>query len=321
MSLGVKSEDLTGRGSVPARLRCRPTLRNDPGRRAGLVLANDRPMRSILSWSAIPVLLLMPSPAAARDVYTPLIVSALQQRTTPVLGTDGQYHAVYELVPVNARPGTATLERVTVADAAAPDGTLATFDAKALAPRIRTLDNRQAPNASLDPNATRLVLLDLMLASSSQLPRGLVHRLDTVVRANPTAASPSPVAYTAAPIAFDEQVLTIAPPLAGTHWVAFNGCCAPGVSHRSTALPVNGRLHFAQRFAIDGSPPDNRGRLLPGHPAAVHSYTTYDPAVLAGADGTVVETLDTLDDQVPGKNPDPATITMDNVDGNHIVVD
>src|SRR5262249_54277208 len=28
-----------------------------------------------------------------------------------------------------------------------------------------------------------------------------------------------------------------------------------------------------------------------------------------------------LDDQVPGKNPDPATITIGNVDGNHIVVD
>ena len=278
-------------------------------------------MRSIRSWSAIPVLLLLASPAAAGDVYTPLIVSTLQQRTTPVLGTDGQYHAVYELVPVNARPGTATLERVTVADATAPDGTLAAFDAKALAPRIRTLDNRQAPNASLDSNATRLVLLDLTLASSSQLPRGLVHRLDTVVRANPTAASPSPVAYTATPIAFDEEVLTIAPPLAGTHWVAFNGCCAPGVSHRSTALPVNGRLHFAQRFAIDWMQLDDKGRLFHGNPADVHSYTSYDHDVLAVADGTVVETLDNLDDQVPGKNPDPATITIDNVDGNHVVVD
>jgi hypothetical protein len=278
-------------------------------------------MRSILSWSAVPVLLLMASPDAARDVYTPLIVSPFQQRTTPVLGTDGQYHAVYELVPVNAGAGTASLERVTVADAAAPDGTLAAFDAKALAPRIRTLDNRQAPNASLDADVTRLVLFDLVLASAGKLPGGLVHRLDTVVRANPTATSPSPLTYTAAPIGFDTEVLTIAPPLAGTHWIAFNGCCAPGVSHRSTALPVNGRLHFAQRFAIDWMQLDDQGRLLHGNPADVRSYTSYDHDVLAVADGTVVETLDNLDDQVPGKNPDPTTINIDNVDGNHIVVD
>lgn len=35
----------------------------------------------------------------------------------------------------------------------------------------------------------------------------------------------------------------------------------------------------------------------------------------------MVETLNTLDDQRPGKLPDPKTITLENVDGNHIVLD
>jgi len=43
--------------------------------------------------------------------------------------------------------------------------------------------------------------------------------------------------------------------------------------------------------------------------------------VLAVADGTVVETLNTLDEQLPGKLPDPATITLQNIDGNHVVID
>jgi hypothetical protein len=278
-------------------------------------------MTSMRCWPIVPSLLLLAAPVAMGDVYTPLVVSAFQQRTTPVLGTDGRFHAVYELVPVNARPGAATLERVAVSEAAAPEKTLVVFDAKALAPRIRTLDNRQAPSASLEPNQTRLVLLDLAFAPSSRLPRGLVHRLDTLVRAEPTATTPSPVAYTAAPIALDTAVPTIAPPLAGSHWVAFNGCCAPGVSHRSTAMPVNGALHFAQRFAIDWMKLDDAGRLVHGDPADVRSYTGYDHEVLAVADGTVIETLDELDDQVPGKNPDPSTITIDNVDGNHVVLD
>ena len=42
---------------------------------------------------------------------------------------------------------------------------------------------------------------------------------------------------------------------------------------------------------------------------------------MAVADGTVVDTLNDLDDQKPGTLPDPSTINMQNVDGNHIVID
>jgi murein DD-endopeptidase MepM/ murein hydrolase activator NlpD len=39
------------------------------------------------------------------------------------------------------------------------------------------------------------------------------------------------------------------------------------------------------------------------------------------ADGTVVEVYSELNNQVPGNLPDPKTITLQNVDGNHIVLD
>jgi hypothetical protein len=278
-------------------------------------------MPNIRVWQIVPSMLLLAAPVAGADLYTPLVVSAFQQRTTPVLGTDGRFHVVYELVPVNARPGAATLERVAVSDAGAPHRGLATFDRTALAPRIRTLDNREAASAALGANEVRLVLLDLALEPASRMPQGLLHRFHTVVRATPTATTASALAYSAAPIALDTAVPIIAPPLAGPHWVAFNGCCAPGGSHRSTAMPVNGQLHFAQRFAIDWMQLDDAGRLVRGDPANVHSYTSYDREVLAVAEGTVVETLDALDDQVPGRNPDPSSITIDNVDGNHVVLD
>ena len=151
----------------------------------------------------------------------------------------------------------------------------------------------------------RLVLLDLTFVAAGTRPSALGHRLDTLVRANPTAAAPSPVAYRAAPIGLDSEVPTLGPPLSGARWTAFNGCCAPGVSHRSTAMPVNGALHFAQRFAIDWMQLDDQGRILHGDPADVHSYTGYDHEVMAVADGTETATRDTLDDQVPGKNPIP----------------
>jgi hypothetical protein len=91
--------------------------------------------------------------------------------------------------------------------------------------------------------------------------------------------------------------------------------------HRSTSVPVNGRICFAQRFAIDWMRLDDNGRLVHGDASNVHNYTAYDADVLAVADGSVVETLNTLDDQKPGSLPDPKTITIENVDGNHVVLD
>ena len=42
---------------------------------------------------------------------------------------------------------------------------------------------------------------------------------------------------------------------------------------------------------------------------------------MAVADGIVVGALDGLEDNVPGDLPDPSTITVKNVDGNHVVID
>ena len=66
---------------------------------------------------------------------------------------------------------------------------------------------------------------------------------------------------------------------------------------------------------------DAAGRFVHGDPSDVHNYDGYGADVLAVADGTVVETLNDLEDQKPGTLPDPKTITLANVDGNHVVLD
>jgi Peptidase family M23 len=53
----------------------------------------------------------------------------------------------------------------------------------------------------------------------------------------------------------------------------------------------------------------------------VHNYTCYGAEVLAVADGKVVGIRNDLDEQKPGKLPDPDTVTIDTVNGNHVVVD
>jgi hypothetical protein len=153
------------------------------------------------------------------------------------------------------------------------------------------------------------------------VPARLVHRIDTTGLAKPGAATATPVSFTDAGIAVDRDVATIAPPLAGEGWVAFNGCCEPGGAHRATALPVNGALHFAQRFAIDWMQLDAEGRFVHGDASDVRNYAGYGRDVLAVADATVLATGDELSDQVPGKDPDPATLTLETVDGNHVVLD
>ncbi len=124
-----------------------------------------------------------------------------------------------------------------------------------------------------------------------------------------------------APIAVGSEVMVLGPPLTGKGWVALNGCCGVDGAHRATSLPVNGEIHFAQRFAIDWMQLNADGRFSKGSGKDVKDYADYGAKVIAVADGTVVETLTNLNDQVVGTLPDPKTITIENVDGNHIVLD
>src|SRR5262249_12995442 len=104
-------------------------------------------------------------------------------------------------------------------------------------------------------------------------------------------------------------------------WLALNGCCSLRGVHRGAVLPLDGELYDSQRFAIDWMRIDTEGKLVSGDPTKVESFLAYDQPVLAVANATVIETLDSLDDQVPGALPDPATITVANIDGNHIILD
>ena len=66
---------------------------------------------------------------------------------------------------------------------------------------------------------------------------------------------------------------------------------------------------------------DGQGRLVDGDESDVHSYSDYGADVLAVADAKVVSVLNNLEDQVPGRLPEPSSITIETVDGNHVVLD
>ncbi len=259
----------------------------------------------------------------SKDQFTPVILSALTPTTRPFPGTDGRQHVVYELLLTNANPTPATLQKIEVLDAANPDRVLATYGGSDLLPHLRLTANMPAASAEIEFNSTRLFLADLDFSMQTVLPRRLLHRLELLGGSTPSHRpdTPAPLSYTGAPIELRNAPITIGPPLLGRNWVAANGCCGVTGVHRSSSLSVNGGIYFAQRFAIDWMQLNKEGQFVHGDSADVRNYTCYGADVIAVADGKVVDTLNNLDDQRPGTLPDPKTINVENVDGNHVVLD
>jgi len=187
--------------------------------------------------------------------------------------------------------------------------------------RLRTLGNTRPETPELDFNETRLVLLHLAFDPSAVVPHRLVHRVEVLGATSPADLTPVLRRYTVAPVRVNPQIPVVGPPLTGKGWVAFNGCCEADGVHRSTGLPVNGQLYFAQRYAIDWMRLDAEGRFVHGDLSDVHSYTAYGADIVAVADGIIVEVRNDLEDQVPPFLPDPKTITAQTLLGNHVIQD
>ncbi len=281
-----------------------------------------RATSSLRTLSVVLGLAFCVSGAAHADDYTSIVVTAPHLQTQIFPATDGKRHVVYELLLANALRKPVPLQKVEVIDATNPARILAVYEGPALLAHLRNIANGPSQSAELEVNGARILFVDIAFVPGDTPPSHLLHRL-TVLAAIPgdTSDAPAPQTYTAAPVEIIDHVLTIGPPLRGNGWVAFNGCCEPGGTHRSTGLPVNGSVHFAQRFAIDWMKLDSQGHLVNGDLSDVHSYVAYDADVIAVADGTIVSTLNTLDDQKPPNNPDPKTITLTNISGNHIIED
>jgi len=261
------------------------------------------------------------APQSGGDTFTPIIASTLSPETWAIRGTDGVYYLVYEVQLTNTKLVPALIRQIDVVDAADHSKIIASFSGAEVINRMRTLVPQPASDATIEPNAGRLFYIELTFKNAETIPRALEHRLHLDGAANPGPSKAKPLDYFVArlTIAGDKPVV-IGPPLAGKRWVAANGCCNPEIIHRGSVQSVNGALYDAQRFAVDWMRLDEQGRLVHDDPADVHNYTDYGAEVFAVADGTVVSTLNDLDDQKPGKLPDPSTITIQTVDGNNVVL-
>lgn len=270
------------------------------------------------------------------DAFTALTLIPIGNPPLPFRGSDGQYHVVYDLQLTNATSEPATIEKIEVVDGHNPKQVVASFSGTSLVDencaigdcnRLRDLPAGYVDSAEIPPQESRIVFIDFSFASLNDAPKALLHHLYGTGASSPAFGQVGPIDYLTTPLVFSEQTIpVISAPVRGDNWVALNGCCEPGFPHRSSVMSVNGKLNNSQRFAIDWKRTNEVGEFYSGDKTKNESYIDYGADILAVADGTVVSILDGMEANEPGTLPahDPelaAKLTVENVDGNHVVLD
>ncbi|MBX3733543.1 MAG: M23 family metallopeptidase [Verrucomicrobiae bacterium] len=247
-----------------------------------------------------------------KEQLTPLLLSAWPA-PVPFLGSDGNRHLVYELWIHNFSSADAVVRKIEVLDA---DRVLLTLEGDVLAGRIHP-GGDASRGATLGGGTMHFAAVHLNLPSDDAVPRRLTHRISGRVLAAPPGREE--IRHVGGDVEVDlREVVVIGPPLDGDRFIAADSCC-DAVRHTRAALPVNGRIRVAQRFAVDWEQLDAGGRIYNGLREDLHSYTIFGQPALAVADARVVSVTDGLPEQTPGRYPED--IPLDQADGNSVVLD
>jgi hypothetical protein len=250
--------------------------------------------------------------ADTSENMTPLLLT-VQDAPVPFMGSDGRVHLVYELGVTNFSSADIAVEKVEVVGDGA---TLQTLDSAAVATRLQPAGIRES--AGTLPRSTHaLLFLDVVLAAGATVPSGLSHRVSLRVTAAPPGQQELTESGGTATV--DRQaVVSIGPPLRGERYISADSCC-DATRHTRAALPVNGRVWVAQRYAVDWEQLDAGGRVYSGPREKLESYAIFGQPVLAVADALVVTAVDGAPEQTPGIYP--SNIALDAADGNSIILD
>lgn len=271
---------------------------------------------AVFASTLIPILFLgvfFCATSFAAERITPVLM-AVQDAPVAFAGSDGRTHLVYELWMTNFSSGNVAVEQVEILGNGG--AVLQTLDAAEIAGRLQPAGFRE-PSGKMAASTDALLFIHVILADGQTVPQQLSHRVR--VRAEAAPPGQQEITETGGETAVDAQpVVVIGPPLRGEHYISADSCCDAS-RHTRAALPVNGRVWLAQRYAVDWEQLDEEGRIYSGPATDVTSYHIYGKDVLAVADATVASTIDSLPNQVPQTMP--TNIPIEQADGNSVVLD
>jgi murein DD-endopeptidase MepM/ murein hydrolase activator NlpD len=225
--------------------------------------------------------------------------------TPSPMRADDRTHLVYELNVTNFSHRPVSLRKLDVEAQGAP---LAHLEGAELA---AACGQRNGTSVEIAPERHVVVYLWVTLAKDA-VPPALDHRIAARV-----GDKDMPVANVRVPVRTGAP-LVVSPPLRGKWWVAGNGPSNTS-NHRRALIPIGGRAHIAQRFAIDWVKIDEDGKTSHGDPDKNESYYAYGAEALAVADGVVTAAKDGIAQNVP--HDTPKDVTLENIAGNHVIVD
>lgn len=243
------------------------------------------------------------TPALLKVEYAPV----------PFVGSDGRVHLVYELWMTNFSSADTVVEKVEVLG----DGKLlASLDAPVIAGRLQAAGQRES-SGTLAGSVQALLFLHVTLAPGGVAPVRLSHRV--TIHANAAPPGQQEITESGGEVTVNRRaVVSIGPPLLGDGYVSADSCCDAS-RHTRAAMPVNGRVWLAQRYAVDWEQVDAQGRIYDGPPEKVESYTIFGKPVIAVADAVVMSVTEGLPEQTPGQYP--KNIPLDEADGNSVILD
>jgi len=260
--------------------------------------------------------LLAAVPVAAESRSAERMTPLLQEvRSAPVpfTGSDGRSHLVYELWLTNFSSAESVVESVEVLGDGQP---LQKLEGEALAGRLKP-GGQGTFGATLPPSVQGLLFLHVTLPAGTPVPQKIGHRVTARVLAAPPGQQE--ITDTGGEVTVDRrEAVLIGPPLHGRGYVSADSCC-DAVRHTRAALPVNGHVRLAQRFAVDWEQLDEQNRIYAGPQADPRSYAIFGREALAVADARVSSVLDGLPEQTPGQYP--TNIALEEADGNSVILD
>lgn len=248
----------------------------------------------------------------AQEKMTPVLMT-VQDAPVPFMGSDGQVHLVYELWMTNFSSADVVVKKVEVVG----DGdVLQSLDAEEIAGRLQQVGTRQSAG-SLTKSSQAMLFLNVALPAGARIPKELTHRIALHVSAAPKDMQE--MTEEGGTVTVDRQsVARIGPPLSGSGYISADSCC-DATRHTRAAMPVNGRVWVAQRYAVDWEQLNAKGTIYDGPQERLESYAIFDKPVLAVADALVVLAINNQPEQVPGKFP--TDISLDDADGNAVILD